>query len=150
MNDDLKSIEGRDTKGRFAAGNSGRPKGAKNLATRAAEQLLAGEAEELSRAMVQKALDGDTTALKYCLDRVLPNRKDEPITFELGSIQTAEELLTAGQNVLTAVASDEITPLEAQRVMDLIETVRRTLEQVDLSERLDRLERMLQDYEERK
>lgn len=149
MTDDLDPTNGRDQRGRFAAGNLGRPRGAKNLATRAAEQLLAGEAEELSRAMVSKALEGDTTALKYCLDRILPRRQDEPITFELGSIQTAEELLAAGQTVLTAVAKGELTPIEAQRVMDLIETVRRTLEQVDLSERLNRLELALQEFKDR-
>lgn len=146
MTDDLDPTNGRDQRGRFAAGNLGRPRGAKNLATRAAEQLLAGEAEELSRAMVSKALEGDTTALKY---RILPRRQDEPITFELGSIQTAEELLAAGQTVLTAVAKGELTPIEAQRVMDLIETVRRTLEQVDLSERLNRLELALQEFKDR-
>ena len=49
-----------------------RPKGARNRATLAAETLLDGEAEALTRKAVELALAGDTTALRLCLERVLP------------------------------------------------------------------------------
>ena len=54
-----------DTRGRpFQAGNPGRPKGARNKASLAAEALLDGEAETLARKAVEMALAGDTTAMR--------------------------------------------------------------------------------------
>ena len=50
----------------------GRPKGARNRATIAAEALLDGEAEALTRKAIELALDGDTTALRLCLERLMP------------------------------------------------------------------------------
>ena len=48
------------TRGRpFERGNPGRPKGARNRATLAAEAILEGEAEALSRKAVERALEGD-------------------------------------------------------------------------------------------
>jgi len=60
----------------------GRPKGARNRATVTAEALLDGEAEAISRKLIEKALEGDTTALRLCLERILPPRRDRPIQFE--------------------------------------------------------------------
>src|SRR3979411_1889715 len=36
------------------------------------------------------ALAGDATALKVCLDRILPPRKDRPVNFKLPSIKNAQ------------------------------------------------------------
>jgi len=66
---------GRRADGRFAPGNTGRPKGARHKATRAAQALLDGEAEALTRKAVEAALEGDTVALRICLERIAPARK---------------------------------------------------------------------------
>src|SRR5215475_9848913 len=57
---------------------AGRPKGARNKSTLAAEALLDGEAEALTRKAVEMALGGDTVALRLCLERLVPPRKDRP------------------------------------------------------------------------
>ena len=49
---------GRNTAGKFAAGNSGRPKGSRNKATVAIESLLQGQADALTQTAVAKALEG--------------------------------------------------------------------------------------------
>ena len=68
-------ITGRKQDGRFAPGQSGnqrgRPKGARNRATQAAETVLLDEAEALTRKCVEVALAGDVTALRLCLERIL-------------------------------------------------------------------------------
>ena len=46
---------GRNTAGQFTAGNSGRPKGARNKATIAVESLLQGQAEALTQTAMVKA-----------------------------------------------------------------------------------------------
>ena len=46
---------GRNTAGKFATGNSGRPKGSRNKATLAIECLLQGQAEALTQTAIAKA-----------------------------------------------------------------------------------------------
>ncbi len=58
--------------GKFRTGNRGKPKGARHRATLAALELLDGEAEALTRKAVELALEGDTTALRLCLERMAP------------------------------------------------------------------------------
>jgi hypothetical protein len=79
-----------NTRGRpFAPGNPGKPKGARHRTTLAAEALLDGEAEALARKAVELALAGDTLALRLCLDRILPPRRDRPIAFRLPPVGSA-------------------------------------------------------------
>lgn len=69
-------------KGRFKKGQSGnpagRPKGSLNSTTVAAQNLLNGEAEALTRKAVQLAMKGNIPALKLCLDRIVPPKKEMP------------------------------------------------------------------------
>ena len=50
---------------------AGKPKGTRNKMTRAAEALLDGEAEALTRKAIKLAKAGDLTALRLCLDRIV-------------------------------------------------------------------------------
>ena len=70
---------GSHTAGQFAAGNIGRPKGMRNKATIAIESLLLGQAEALTQTAVTKALEGDSVALRLCMDRIAPAPKDQPV-----------------------------------------------------------------------
>lgn len=133
-------MNGRDTAGRFAAGNSGRPAGARNRATMAALELMVGEAETLSRKAVELALAGDTVALRLCLERVAPPRKDAPVSFALPMINCAKDAAAAAGAVLQAVSVGDLTPAEAAQVMGLIDSYRRTLEVTELEARVAALE----------
>jgi hypothetical protein len=131
---------GRNTDGRFSKGNTGRPKGARNLKTVAIESLLEGQAEALTQTAISKALKGDTVALRLCMDRIMPPPKDNPISFSLPSMQSANDASQAAGGVLKAVSEGELTPIEASRVMGLIDGYRRTLELTDIEVRLQALE----------
>jgi len=61
---------GRNTAGQFTAGNSGRPKGSRNKATIAVEGLLRGQAEALTQTAVTKALEGNSIALRHCMESI--------------------------------------------------------------------------------
>ncbi|WP_375741724.1 DUF5681 domain-containing protein, partial [Pseudomonas aeruginosa] len=91
------STTGRNPDGTFAAGNPGRPRGARHQVTRAIEELLEGEAEGLTRKAVEMALAGDTTALRLCLERIAPTKKDVPVQFDLPTINTATEAAEAAR-----------------------------------------------------
>ena len=129
-----------DAKGKFAPGNPGKPKGTRHKATRAALALLDGEAEALSRRAIDAALDGDTVALRLCLERIAPPRKDAPVQFHLPRMQSAADAASAAGAVLDAVALGDLTPTEGAHVMQLVETYRRTLETSELERRLTALE----------
>lgn len=130
-----------NTRGKpFAKGNPGRPKGARNKTTLAVEAMLEADAERLAGAAIAKALEGDTVAMRLCLERIAPARKDSPVNFDLPKIETAEDALKAAGSVMRAVASGTITPLEGSAVMSLVESYRKTLELVELTSRIEALE----------
>jgi Family of unknown function (DUF5681) len=131
---------GRDAGGRFASGNPGKPKGARHRATQAVAALLDGEAEALSRKAVDMALDGDGAALRLCLERIAPSRKDAPVSFALSPMTCAEDAARAAGAVLDAVATGDLTPTEGAAIMGLVEAYRRTLETTELEDRLAALE----------
>ena len=131
---------GRNTAGKFTSGNSGRPKGARNKKTLAIESLLEGQAEALTQTAISKALDGDSMALRLCMERIAPAPKDQPISFSLQSMQSASDASQAAADVLRAVSDGEITPIEAARVMGLIDSYRCTLELTEIENRLKVLE----------
>ena len=63
---------------------SGKPKGAPDKRT-ALRELLLPHAPALVEKALELALRGDTTALKLCIDRLMPplRAKEEPVTFAL-------------------------------------------------------------------
>ncbi len=142
----MREPENADAKqaGRFRKGQSGnpagKPKGARHKTTIAMEALLDGEAEKLTRMAIDTALAGDTVALRLCLDRILPPRKDRPISFALPKIETTADAVKAVAAILRAVADGEVTPAEGGEAARLIETFLKTVETADLDERLRRLE----------
>lgn len=131
---------GRNANGTFGPGNPGRPRGARHKATLAAMALLDGEAEALTRQAVTLALGGDTTALRLCLERIAPPRKDSPVQFDLPPMQSAADATKAAGAVLDAVALGDLTPIEGAHIMGLVETFRRTLEMTELQARVAALE----------
>lgn len=131
---------GRNADGTFGPGNPGKPKGTRHKATRAALALLDGEAEALTRRAVELALEGDTTALRLCLERIAPPRKDAPVTFSLPPMQSANDAAKAAGAVLDAVSNGDLTPTEGAHIMALVEAYRRTLETSSLEARVIALE----------
>ena len=103
-------MNGRSADGTFTTGNAGRPKGARNRTTQAVLALLEGEAEALSRKAVEMALAGDSVALRLCLDRLAPPRKDSPVQFALPRMSCARDAAQAAGAVLEAVAAGHLTP----------------------------------------
>ncbi len=123
-------ITGAKQRGRpFLPGHSGnpkgKPKGARNRATLAAEALLDGEAEALTRKAIELALAGDTVALRLCLERLLPPRKDRPVALALDDSAMGDNAARAANAVLASLAAGQITVSEANAAMELIGSCRR-------------------------
>ena len=134
------TTEGRNPDGTFASGNPGRPHGARHKVTIAVEELLEGDTEALARKAIDMALEGDTTALRLCLERIAPPRKDAPVQFDLPEFSNASEAATAASAILKAVSDGSLSPLEGATVMGLVENYRRVLETTELENRITALE----------
>jgi hypothetical protein len=135
-------MNGRDTGGRFAAGNAGRPKGSRNRTTMAVLELLGEQAEALSHKAVEMALAGDTVALRLCLERLAPPRKDSPVQFPLPRMSCAHDASEAAAAVLEAVSTGDLTPNEGAQVMGLVDSYRRALEVTVLEARVAAIENL--------
>jgi hypothetical protein len=127
----------------FAHGNKfgrGRPAGSRNKATIALQELM----EESGVAIVSKAkllaLQGDRTALRICVDRLLPPMKQRRVRFQLGDISTLDGIATTFAAVLRAMADGKLTPAEAADILAALERQRKILDGIELEARVKALE----------
>jgi hypothetical protein len=143
--DSLQKQEGRDAEGRFKKGESGNPagrlRGSRNKSIEAAELLLEGEAEALTRKAVELALEGDAAALRLCLDRIIPPRRGRPVRLDgVPPVRGAADLGDTMAAITTAAAGGAITPGEAAELARVVEIFVRAVETSDFERRLRQLE----------
>lgn len=130
------------TRGRpFQPGNPGKPKGARHRQTVMAEKLMADDAEDVVRAVIEAAKGGDMTAARLVLERVAPPRKGRPVVFDLPQVETASDVLSALGSVVQSVAAGTLTPEEGATVAGLLEVKRRAIETVEIERRIAALEK---------
>jgi hypothetical protein len=147
MNNESTSTENTIPKQRgrpFVKGQSGnpagKPKGSLHYSTRAAMALLEGEAETITRKAVELALAGDLQAIKLVLERVIPARKERPVSITLPEIDTARDVMVATKQVINNVAAGELTPGEGQTMLAMLDNVRKAIESESFEQRLNKLE----------
>jgi hypothetical protein len=132
------------TRGRpFQPGNPGKPQGARHRTTLAVEALLEGEADKLTRKAIDMALAGEVTALRLCLERIAPARKDRPIMVNLSPIDSADDMSAVSAALITAVTEGQLTPFEAAQIGKLFEAHLHAVELTAVCRRLTNLEEML-------
>ena len=110
------------------------------MATKAAEALLDGEAEALTRKAVEMALGGDVTALRLCLERILTPRRERTVEIDLSSLEEATDLPGAIGALLRAVGEGSLTPGEAEKLARILGELGSAWEMADFEERLRALE----------
>jgi hypothetical protein len=120
---------------RFTRGKSGNPKGrptgsrrwlsrrdVEKLGTgaRVAAALLDAEAERITRIAIEAALAGDAVAARFCLGRVLGNRRGQPVALDLPAVARARDLSGAVTAITGAVAAGRVTPDEAHALSRML------------------------------
>lgn len=118
----------------------GKPKGVRHTATQITYALIEGNLQEVLETVVERAINGDMTACRMILDKVLPNTKDRPVTIDLPEINDLNGVGFAQAEILQAVATGDITPNEGERIASIVEARRRSLETIDLEARISQLE----------
>ena len=128
----------------FQPGQSGNPAGrragSRNKATLAIEALLEGEAQAIGRKAIELAKGGDGAAIRLCLDRLCPPRRDRHVAFKLPPMKSTVDAVKASAAVVRAVARGELTPSEAAELGKLVESFTKSLTAHDHEMRLRRLE----------
>jgi hypothetical protein len=128
----------------FQKGQSGNPagyhKGSRHKVTLLAEKMLADDQDEILRAVIEAAKAGDSTAMKLCIDRLVPLRKGRPVVFDLPPVKTAADIAGAVGELARAMAAGELTTDEASAAASVIEMHRRAIETTEIELRLQKLE----------
>jgi hypothetical protein len=122
---------------------NGRPHGSRNKTTLAVEALLDGEAESITRKAIELAKSGNGPALRLCLDRIAPARKDQLVVFDMPQLKTAADAVNAASAIVSAVPSGELTPGEALEIAKAVNVFTQAVSNADIEQRLEKLEQTL-------
>jgi len=131
-------IDNRDSKGRFAKGN--------NCAVRTVEArkqtlilkqfMTMDDFLEINAKAIEMAKAGDQKMMKLFLEPLIPNRVDATIYCDGWDKGTTQERLQA---IIDHVNAGVITPLEGERLSNIVDKYTRSVEMVELSNKIDSL-----------
>ncbi len=145
MPENTGKIQGSNKFKRGQSGNPrGKPKGARNKSTLAAEKLLEGSLDRICRRIEEEAINGNMQAAKMVLERFLPPRKDRLIRLNLPEIKTYEDVLSASMLIISAICKGEISPSEGEALSRTIDLHSKILEANQHECRLQTLESFVQ------
>jgi hypothetical protein len=129
----------------FERGNKmgkGRPPGSRNQRTVFSE-MMDSHGEALIKQCQVLALKGDPTALRLCLERLLPPCKPPNNRFLLPAVRTASDVGLALQSVLQEVARGRLSAQEGEAIAAILENHRRAIDSEEFGQRLQALERQV-------
>ena len=115
---------------------SGRPRGIQDKRT-ALKDLLTPHAPDLVSKAVELAMQGDTTALRMCIDRLIPPLKAQANQTQLDASGSLSE---RGEAILKAITVGELDPATGNSLIGALATQAKLLEVTTIEERLSALE----------
>jgi hypothetical protein len=107
------------------------------------EALLEEGAEQLINKAMSMALAGDTAAMRLCLERILPVRKDRSVHLDLPPIGSAKEISGAMSTILKAIGEGQITPGEGEMIANILATQTNVFVAEELERRLEKVESLV-------
>jgi hypothetical protein len=122
---------------------NGKPRGSRNATTILFDELLKDNAQDLIEKAIEMAKGGDGPALRLCIDRLAPPRKDRPVWFELPKMNESRDVVKASAVIVEAVAAGDLTPSEASELSKVIDGYARSLQTIEFEQRLSTLEKAL-------
>ena len=124
----------------FESGNTsglGRSKGSRNKSTLELEALLEEFGTAITKKCVVEALKGDKSAMRICMERLIPLARHKTPAFELPSIRSAADLPRASSAILKAAAKGTISAQDAEAFMRLLEMDQRLFGSQQLTSRIE-------------
>jgi hypothetical protein len=130
-------------------GGPGRSKGSRNRTT-GAQKLLEEHSEAIVRKCVIQAMKGDPTALRLCMERLMPVLRNPYVKLQLPLTKTAQDVGEASERLVRELAAGRITPTEGEKVINVLMQRLRMLESVELEKRIETLEEQAGDKRRRR
>jgi hypothetical protein len=127
----------------FQPGNQygrGRPPGSRNKVVRVCQDTLDSHAENLIKKCLVLAYQGNPTAMRLCMERLMPARRQRTLHFNLPSVKTITDVAAASESVVRGVARGQLTPAEGQAFSAILDGRRRMIETEELDQRIRALE----------
>lgn len=127
----------------FEPGNNfgtGRPKGSRNKTRVSVEQILLQHAEGLMKKCIVLALQGERNALKLCMERLMPVRREGFVSLPALRTQTSLDVAESCDHLLRAISRGRLTPAEGKQLAEILEGRRRVIETTEILGRVEELE----------
>ncbi|WP_300319423.1 DUF5681 domain-containing protein [Accumulibacter sp.] len=118
----------------------GRPPGSRNRVTLVALAAMEEGAAAIAKKIVEMAKQGDMSAARLVLERLVPPAKERPIFLDLPDTSSADGVAKAQAAILQAVAAGDILPGEAATLAGIVEARRKAVETQELEARISALE----------
>lgn len=128
-------------KSQFKRGQSGNPNGRpRGIPDRRTElrKLLEPHAGDLVKKLVELAMAGDTTALRICIDRLIPPLRASDVPVKVPGLEGS--LTNQGKTVMTAIGTGELAPDTGSALLQALGTLARIVEADELEKRVRKLE----------
>ena len=127
----------------FEPGNKygrGRPKRSLNKTTKAARALIDEYAEPVARKALAMALEGDTTLMRFFVNRIAPVGRSSTLKMRRLEIGSITEVASAFEEIFKQMTRGELSIHDALGISEMIEKRRRLIETEDPVPRLEALE----------
>ncbi|HTQ33703.1 MAG TPA: DUF5681 domain-containing protein [Stellaceae bacterium] len=112
----------------WVKGQSGNPRGRPSRARQAAyvaEALIVRKAVPLTNKLIELALGGDRAALRACIDRITPARREPPVELDLPAvIDSRASLLAALTQIADAAAAGALTSSQSAALAKMLIALR--------------------------
>jgi hypothetical protein len=123
---------------------AGRPPGSRNKKTLALEEAFDEHAEEILKEVVGRAKEGEKSAMRLCMERMLAPKRERPVAIDLPVIETPADARKALAVVTAELAEGSLTITEATRLIGLIQRMLRLVGQIEKMEQADHEEEQAQ------
>jgi hypothetical protein len=127
----------------FLAGNKmgrGRPRGSLNKSSSPGQDVLNEYAAKLMLKCISMAGQGDIGAMRLCLERILPVRRDALVRVSLPRIGTAQDVNKAAEKVMQGMGRGKITATDGEKMMNVLQMRSHIIDSVKVESRIAELE----------
>lgn len=101
----------------------------------ALEGLLDAHVKTIVQQLIDRAERGDPTALRLCMERIIPPRRERPVQFELPPLETPADAVAAIAAITAGLADGSLTAAEGLALARMLRIFVETLVLVGREER---------------
>jgi hypothetical protein len=97
---------------------------------------LESEAENITRRLIEKAMEGDMAAIRLVIERLIPPAKDMPLNVDIPAISKASDIQPAMNQFFNLMASGDLSLSEFGRMVKALGEASKIAEMTEFEQRL--------------